>query len=186
MRDFGLAARMARAIEDVCPRGAVIFVSSAASMTDCLNPSVFKHAAIYAGRVDRAPLPPLSPAPAEAVDAEPCAIDAIAPYGARVVTLPELLRGCVAVRAYRLAVPGALALMNLAADAAFELVGTPYGFNSGRTYCFKLVADCFASVGVLTKTRRIMGREVVLSQDFLENGMWAKVLDSSADPPWLV
>ncbi|AAR98138.1 hypothetical protein [Orf virus] len=185
MREFGLAARMARAIEDVCPRGAVIFVSSAASMTDCLNPSVFKHAAIYAGRVDRAPLPPPSPVPAEAVT-EPCAIDAIAPYGARVVLLSELLRSCVAVQAYRLAVPGALALMNLAADAAFELVGTPYGFNSDRTYCFKLVADCFASVGVTTKTRRIMGRDVVLSQDFLESGMWTKVLDSAAEPPWLV
>ncbi|AIZ77294.1 hypothetical protein SB87_gp041 [Parapoxvirus red deer/HL953] len=180
-----LAARMTSSIAQTCPRGAIIFVSSCASVTDCFNPSTYKHAAIYVGAIDAPRLLLRATGGATYTDAAesyaagvPCVIDASAPHGARVTPLPDLLRNCAVVKAYRLAVPGAGALMNLAADAAFELVGTPYGFNRGRTYCFKLVADCFASVGIPTRTRRIMGREVVLSQDFLDNGLWTKILDS--------
>ncbi|WZD65520.1 hypothetical protein [Bovine papular stomatitis virus] len=177
-----METRMLQKIVDACPRGSLIFVSSAASMTDCFNPSKYKHAAIYVGSVDcRTMLRKLGAAGADVRADVPYVIDASAPHGARITPLAELLRNCVVVKAYRLAVPGALSLMSLAADAAFELVGTPYGFNHGRTYCFKLVADCFASVGVRTKTRRIMGREVVLSQDFLEDGAWTKILDSTED-----
>ncbi|ASC55596.1 hypothetical protein SePPVgORF033 [Seal parapoxvirus] len=177
-------SRMARAIVNTCPRGSLIFVTSAMSMTECLNPSEYKHAAIYVGSLNvnsRSVMRSVALGSSSNYCANvPCVIDASAPHGARITPLVDLLRHCLVVKAYQLAVPGALMLMNLAADAAFELVGTPYGFNTGRTYCFKLVADCFASVGVSTRTRKIMGREVVLSQDFVEQeGVWTKIFDSS-------
>nr|WNT71177.1 MAG: hypothetical protein [Equine parapoxvirus] len=164
---------MEKAIAALCPRGTVLLVTSRASLTDCLNPSAEKHAAIYVG--EAAPLR----APPGAGACGPCAIDASAPHGARVTPLADLLRHCAVVKAYCLAVPFAGALMSMAADTAFSLVGTPYGFNAGRTYCFKLVADCFASVGIRVRSRRIMGREVILSQDLVASGAWVKVLDSS-------
>ncbi|CCD83233.1 conserved hypothetical pox protein required for murine virulence [Squirrelpox virus] len=179
------AATSASVIACYAPRGAVIFTNTPFSLTSHLNPSEDKHAAIYIGfgSVSRM-LSVTGLASAAVCDEQPSVVESTVLTGVHVLSLESLLRDTTSVRVYvldgdhgHLAAPAA-DVMAEAADAAFDMVGTPYGFGVNSMYCFKMVAACYARAGVDVLTERILGRDVVLSQSFKRDPRWRKMYDS--------
>ncbi|UZV26672.1 Nlpc/p60 superfamily protein, partial [Monkeypox virus] len=47
-----------------------------------------------------------------------------------------------------------------------------------RMYCFKLVAECYKNAGIDTSSKRILGKDIFLSQNFTDDNRWIKIYDS--------
>ncbi len=161
------------------PKGAIIFLNYKFSMTGHINPSTDKHAAIYFGygslsNVLNTPRWILN----ELCEDVPIAVDATYKYGVRIVPLSDLLTDVLNAKIYVFTGLDSESKMSMAANSAIGLVGTPYGFKKNNMYCFKLIADCYNSVGVSVSPERFLWKEIFLGDNFTKDDKWEKLYDS--------
>ncbi|QRI42865.1 hypothetical protein [Mudlarkpox virus] len=69
-------------------------------------------------------------------------------------------------------------IMKKALIYAFTNVNKEYGFGKSKTYCFKMIADCYYHLGIEVKSYKILGKYLYLSQSFSEDNRWFKVVDT--------
>ncbi|ARE67661.1 SWPV1-137 [Shearwaterpox virus] len=69
-------------------------------------------------------------------------------------------------------------IMRNALIYAFTNVSKEYGFGKNKTYCFKMIADCYYHLGIEVKPYKILGKYIYLSQSFSEDNRWFKVVDT--------
>ncbi|QHG62616.1 NLpc [Cetacean poxvirus 1] len=156
------------------PKGSIIFINYYFSITRLFNPSKDKHVAIYYGKCNNT----IHLNYCNIND--PFVIEATCFGGVRTNTLDNFFKNNKNFKIYVLQQdPISLLRMSIAADTAFDFVGTPYGFGSDSLYCFKLIADCYKIAGIETHFEHILGKEFVLSQSFTKNAQWKKIYDSS-------
>ncbi|WKW64864.1 Nlpc/p60 superfamily protein, partial [Monkeypox virus] len=55
-----------------------------------------------------------------------------------------------------------------------------------RMYCFKLVAECYKNAGIDTSSKRILGKDIFLSQNFTDDNRWIKIYDSNNLTFWQI
>ncbi|ADT91088.1 NlpC/P60 superfamily protein [Cotia virus SPAn232] len=164
-------------ISRYAPRGSVIFINYLFSLTEYFNPSYDKHVAIYLGYKDT----DVNTIFKCENDDEKWIVESIYESGVTATPLFTLLKNANNVKVYILDEYNnehSLAKMSLAADVAITFIGKPYGFGSNNLYCFKLVAECYDSVGIQLPTYNILGKRVYLSQSFIDNIQWKKIYDS--------
>ncbi|ALA62461.1 hypothetical protein [Turkeypox virus] len=53
-----------------------------------------------------------------------------------------------------------------------------YGLSKNKTYCFKMIADCYRDIGIMVKSYKILGRHLYLSQSFSSDNRWFKIIDT--------
>ncbi|AST09275.1 virulence factor [Murmansk poxvirus] len=147
-------------IKTYAPKGAVIFINYVFSLTGHFNPSIDKHAAIYYG----------------IFCSEHLVIESTYNKVVRLIKLDDLLQGYLSVKVYILR---EIDIMKTAADKALSLLGIPYGFGTNRMYCFKLVADSYKRAGINVQSKRLLGKDIFLSQCFTEDSRWIKIYDST-------
>ncbi|AOA33014.1 hypothetical protein GTPV_gp052 [Goatpox virus Pellor] len=157
-------------IKNYAPKGAVIFINYEFSLTEYFNPSEDKHAAIYIG----------SECTSNHVKMflscskfdEKMAIEASYKNGVRLVNIDDLIKGAISVKVLTLNDVISQYKMGLAADNAMSFLGMPYGFGNDNIYCFKLVADSYKFLGITLPTYNILGKQIFLSQSFVNNKQW--------------
>lgn len=69
-------------------------------------------------------------------------------------------------------------LMEDTVKQAFLYANKEYGFGKNKTYCFKMIADCYLDIGINVKPYKILGKYLYLSQSFCDDDRWTKVLDT--------
>ncbi|ADZ24093.1 hypothetical protein CPXV_AUS1999_867_089 [Cowpox virus] len=154
-------------IKTYAPRGSIIFINYTMSLTSHLNPSIEKHVGIYYGTL-------LS---------EHLVVESTYRKGVRIVPLDSFFEGYLSAKVYMLE---NIQVMKIAADTSLTLLGIPYGFGHDRMYCFKLVAECYKNAGVDTSSKRILGKDIFLSQNFTDDNRWIKIYDSNNLTFWQI
>ncbi|AKJ93713.1 nlpc/p60 superfamily protein [Raccoonpox virus] len=146
-------------IKQYAPRGSIIFINYNMSLTSHFNPSIEKHVGIYYGMV-------LS---------EHFVVESTYRKGVRLVTLDTFFEGYLSTKVYMLE---NIQVMKTAADTSLSLLGIPYGFGDDRMYCFKLVAGAYKNAGIEISSKRLLGKDIFLSQNFTDDDRWIKIYDS--------
>ncbi|AAF17933.1 gp051R [Rabbit fibroma virus] len=158
-------------ISNYAPKGSVIFINYKFSLTEFFNPSEDKHAAIYIGQSTKTTYDLLH------YTDERWIVEATYKNGVNKISVQELVQDATNIKVYILDDYNFETKMSIAADIATSFIGTPYGFGSNNLYCFKLVADCYKTLGVVLPTYNILGKRVYLSQSFTCSKQWRRIYD---------
>ncbi|ABQ43531.1 hypothetical protein [Tanapox virus] len=154
-------------IKNYTPKGAIIFLNYRFSLTEHFNPSEDKHAAIFIGSILL-----------KNKKSKCLAIESTFKNGVDTISIEDLLKDSISVRVYVLNSTDSISKMSIASELALGFLGVPYGFGKNNIYCFKLVAECYESLGVKIPTYRLLGKDVYLSQSFKKCNKWKKIYDS--------
>uniref|UniRef100_A0AAU7E201 Protein OPG091 n=1 Tax=Rousettus bat poxvirus TaxID=3141933 RepID=A0AAU7E201_9POXV len=174
-------ASTAYLIREYACRGAVLFSNSKTLFSGYFNPSVEQHASMYFGPslvsflVSRR-----IPFPLAGLDDATAYVIEFNTEGMRAVPLDAFIASRVSVKVYYYteACMPASEVMSLAAAFAFDELDKRYGLGDSASYCFKMVAHCYARAGVPIATETLLGKDVVLSQSFTQDARWLRVYDS--------
>lgn len=177
-------------IREYACRGAVIFSNSKTLLSSYFNPSEEKHASLYFGRglvsflANRGIQYPVA-----GLDDSQQYVLEFNTNGMRAVSLDEFLQSKVSVKVYYYteSCEPAVSVMDFATEFAFDELRKRYGFGHSASYCFKMVAHCYARAGVTVAPETLLWKDVILSQSFTRDVHWMCVYDSQTGAsllPW--
>ncbi|UWX11300.1 CRPV-191 [Crowpox virus] len=170
-----------RLFDYVAP-GALILSSSSSSIVNLINPSKEKHSSLYIGSgiIDFI-LKNNIDFPIKGLNNFIRYIIEFNTSGMAIIPIDIFMadRKYVKIYYYAEGLFPSYDIMKKALTYAFTNVNKEYGFGRNKTYCFKMVADCYYNLGIGVKSYKMLGKYLYLSQSFSEDGRWFKVVDTS-------
>ncbi|QRY18943.1 ORF-73 [Teiidae poxvirus 1] len=167
---------------DYVAPGALILSTSSYSIINFFNPSEEKHSSLYfgSGLVDFIRN--------NQIDIPITQLNNFTKYiiefntsGMRIIPLGTFISGRKYVKIYYF-MEGIFPNYKIMKDAlskTFVNISKEYGFSKNKTYCFKMIADCYYDVGITVRPFKILGKYIYLSQSFSEDYRWYKVVDTT-------